>query len=206
MKKIRRLLNPTFCKTLFILSVIILFGISCTKEYSFEGTVSTTQFSIFTNQVPNGQTLNDQTGGIELGVRFRSTIAGYVKGIKFYKTPGNTGTHTGQLYSFDGTLLASAVFTNETDSGWQTVVFDTDIPIAASTTYIAAYHSSLGNYISTVFGFNIAVSNPPLTALADGADGTNGLYKYTNTPAFPGFGFQSSNYWVDVLVAVNGVE
>jgi len=204
-KKIRRRLNPAICKAIFILSGIFLFGISCTKEYSFEGTVPTGTVSIFTSQVPAGPTANDKAGGIELGVRFRSTVAGYVEGVKFYKTPGNTGTHTGQLYSFDGTLMASAVFINETDSGWQTVLFDSGIPIAANTTYIAAYHSSLGNYISTAFGFNTAVNNPPLTALADGADGINGLYKYTSTPAFPGFGFQSNNYWVDVLVSVNPV-
>jgi len=198
--------TPTIIKTIIIFSLIFLFGISCSKEYSLEGKGSSQTVSIFTSQTPDGQTENDQTGGIELGVRFRSTVSGFVKGIKFYKTIGNAGTHTGQLYSFDGTLLASAVFTNETDSGWQTVLFDTDIPVAANTTYIAAYYSSLGNYISTNFGFNTAVNNPPLTALADGADGINGLYKYSGTPAFPGLGFQSNNYWVDVVVSVHLLE
>ena len=205
MKKIRTLLNPTFRKT-FILAGILLFGISCTKEYSFEGKISPGTFSIFTSQLPAGPTLNDQMGGIELGVRFRSTLAVYIKGIKFYKTPGNTGTHIGQLYSFDGTLLGSGVFMNETDSGWQTVLFDADVHINANTTYIAAYHSSLGNYASTNFGFNTAVDNPPLTALADGADGINGLYKYTNTPAFPGLGYLSNNYWVDVVASYNAFD
>jgi len=204
--KIRRVQSTTSCKVIFILAAIFFFGVSCTKEYSFEGTIAPGTVSIFATQIPEGQTFNDQMGGIELGVRFRSTIAGYVKGIKFYKTQGNSGIHTGQLYSFDGTLLGSAVFTNETDSGWQTVLFNSDVLINANTTYIAAYHSSLGNYTSTIFGFDTAVNNPPLTALADGADGINGLYKYTTAPAFPGIGYNSSNYWVDVLVAVHVVE
>jgi hypothetical protein len=205
-EKTGRAINSSICRTIIILSAICLFNISCNKELSYEGTALTESVSIFTTQTPTGLTENDKIGGIELGVRFRSTIAGNVEGIKFYKTPGNTGTHTGQLYSFDGTLLASANFTNETDSGWQTVLFDSLVAINANTTYIAAYFSSLGNYISTANGFNTAVSNPPLTALADGADGLNGLYKYTNTPAFPGIGYQSTNYWVDVSVSIHPVQ
>jgi hypothetical protein len=185
---------------------ILLFGISCNKELSYEGPSPAGPFSIFTIQIPAGPTENDSTGGIELGVRFRSAIAGYILGIKFYKTTGNTGMHTGQLYTFDGTLLASAEFINETDSGWQTVLFTSSIPIVANTTYIAAYYSSLGNYTSTAFGFNTAITNGPLTGLADGADGINGLYKYTDTPAFPGLGHLSNNYWVDVLESDNPVE
>jgi Domain of unknown function (DUF4082) len=193
------LLNKTGKKITFTLSCILLLGISCSKEYSYEGAAPAGPVSIFTNQFPVGQTENDSTGGIELGLRFRSAVAGYIQGIKFYKTPGNNGTHTAQLYSFDGTLLGSAVFINETDSGWQTVLLANPIAISANTTYIAACHSSLGNYISTAYGLNTAVTNGPLTALADGADGINGLYKYTNTPAFPGLGNLSNNYWVDIV-------
>jgi Domain of unknown function (DUF4082) len=194
-----RFLNKTNKKVTFPLSCILILGISCTKEYSKEDSAPSGPVSIFTNQIPSGPTENDSTGGIELGVRFRSSVAGYIQGIKFYKTPGNNGTHTAQLYSFDGSLLASAAFINETDSGWQTILFANPIAIAANTTYIAACHSSLGNYISTAYGLNTAVTNGPLTALADGADGINGLYKYTNTPAFPGLGNLSNNYWVDVV-------
>ncbi|MGH3626973.1 MAG: DUF4082 domain-containing protein, partial [Sciscionella sp.] len=102
-------------------------------------------------------------------------------------------------YSLDGTLLASQVFLNETDSGWQTAVFEAPVPIAADTTYIAAYHSSLGNYISTISGLETATTNGPLTALADSTDGVNGLFKYTDSPALPDGGYQASNYWVDIV-------
>lgn len=112
------------------------------------------------------------------------------------------GTHTGQLYSFDGEVLGSGIFMNGTDSGWQTMYFSSAIHINTNTTYIAACHSSLGNYISTLNGFDTGISNPPLVGLADGADGINGLYKYTNTPAFPNQGFLSNNYWVDVVESV----
>jgi hypothetical protein len=195
-----RLLNIITQKTAYTLPLCIsLFYISCTKEYSNEGPSIAGAVSIFISQSPLGQTVNDSTGGIELGMRFRSATAGNILGIKFYKTAGNTGTHTAQLFSTDGILLASAAFTNETDSGWQHALFTTAIPIAANTTYIAAYHSSLGNYTFTAYGFHNAITNPPLTGLADGTDGINGLYEYTNTPVFPTHGYDSNNYWVDVI-------
>jgi Domain of unknown function (DUF4082) len=208
MKEIISLVNTTIKKVAFTLLCLFLLNISCTKEQSAVAPPppppTTELVSIFTNnQFPAGQTENDDTGGIEVGVKFQSTVAGYADGIKFYKTPGNIGTHTGQLYSSDGKLLASEVFINETDSGWQRVLFATAVPIAAYTTYIAAYHSSLGYYILTAFGLKTAITNGPLTALADSTDGINGLFKYTNTPDLPGRGYLSSNYWVDVIEKIN---
>jgi hypothetical protein len=204
--RIVRFQNKLSFKLVLTYLPVLLFCISCSKELSYEAPASTEPLSIFTTQIPGGRTENDSTGGIELGVRFRSIVSGYILGIKFYKTPGNTGLHIAQLYSFDGTLLSSAGFTNETDSGWQTALFTSAIPITANTTYIAAYYSSLGNYTSTAFGFNSAITNGPLIGLADGADGINGLFKYTDSPAFPGLGHLSNNYWVDVLESGNPVE
>jgi hypothetical protein len=197
MKKMTGLLNTTIIRVVFSLISVFFLGISCTKEKSAVSPPPT-EDSIFTNQIPTGPTENGIKGGIELGVKFQSEVAGYVEAIRFYKTPGNTGMHTGQLYSADGTLLASQLFVNETDSGWLVMPFAAAIPIAANTTYIAAYHSSLGNYISTAYGLKTAITNTPLTALADSTDGKNGLFKYTNTPDFPDSGYLSNNYWVDI--------
>ena len=36
---------------------------------------------------------------VELGVKFRSDVAGYITGIRFYKGAGNTGTHVGHLWT-----------------------------------------------------------------------------------------------------------
>jgi hypothetical protein len=153
-------------------------------------------YTAFTTQAPTGSTENDGTA-LELGVKFRSSVSGFVTGVRFYKTTGNTGTHTGELYSATGTRLAQAVFASETASGWQQVLFSTPVAINANTTYIAAYFSSAGNYISTENYFSSAVVNGPLTALADGTDGGNGLYAYATSPSFPANSFQQTNYWVD---------
>jgi Domain of unknown function (DUF4082) len=194
------LLNTVLYKTGITLICISLTGISCTKEYSFEGIPPPeTDITIFNSQIPDGIRGNDSTGGIELGVKFWSAVAGEIKGIRFYKTSGDAGTHIAQLYSSDGILLDSSTFINETDSGWQQAVFIHDFPIAANTTYVAAYYSSLGNYIFTHNGLKSAITHGPLTALADGTDGINGIFKYTNTPDLPDSGYLSSNYWVDVI-------
>ena len=109
---------------------------------------NSTPFTIFTTQTPTGTTGNDASP-IEVGVKFRTSVAGTITGIRFYKTSGNSGTHTGELYSSTGTRLAQAVFTGETSTGWQQVLFNNPVAVNANTTYVAAYFSSAGNYIST---------------------------------------------------------
>ncbi len=163
---------------------------------------ASSNFTIFTGQTPAGGVETDGTA-IELGVKFRSTVAGTITGIRFYKSSGNSGTHTGELYSSTGTRLAQAVFTNETATGWQQVLFSSPVAISAGTTYVAAYFSSAGFYTSTNNYFSTAVTDGPITALADGTDGRNGVYAYTAAPAFPSSSYLSSNYWVDVIF--NGV-
>ncbi|WP_162053149.1 DUF4082 domain-containing protein, partial [Pontibacter pamirensis] len=136
---------------------------------------------------------------LQVGMKFRSSSSGSVTGVRFYKQSGNTGTHVGQLHSSTGTLLAQATFVNETASGWQQVLFSSPVAISANTTYVVSYHSSAGYYSAVDQGFSQAVVNGPLTGLANGADGSNGLYRYTGTPAFPTSAYQASNYWVDVV-------
>jgi len=158
--------------------------------------------SIFTSQIPVNVTDNDHQGtvGHEVGLRFRSSTAGFITGIRFYKTAGNAGTHIGELYSKTGTRLAQATFTNETTTGWQTVMFSSPVAIAANTTYVASYFSSLGNYVEDNGYFaTTGVTNGNLTALNDGLDGCNGPYQYTAAPAFPNTCYLSANYWVDVI-------
>ena len=138
---------------------------------------------------------------IEVGTRFRSSTAGRISGIRFYKGSTNTGTHVGHLWSRTGTLLATATFTNESASGWQEVRFGTPVDIAADTTYVASYHAPRGNYASNVDYFTLAgVDNGPLRALADGEDaGGNGVYAYGASGSFPNATWRSENYWVDVV-------
>ncbi len=131
---------------------------------------------------------------VNLGVRFVASSDGAITGIKYYKGTNDTGTHTGSLWSSSGTLLATATFTNETSSGWQTVTFNNPIAITAGTTYVASYHSN-GHYTSTSDFFNATYTNGPLSAPGS----QNGVYAYGNTNLFPNSSYGASNYWVDVM-------
>ncbi|MBN8655678.1 MAG: DUF4082 domain-containing protein, partial [Anaerolineae bacterium] len=140
----------------------------------------------------------DDGQAIEVGVKFQSTEAGYITGLRFYKDIANTGTHIGHLWASNGTQLAEATFTSETASGWQEVYFSTPVQIQANTTYVASYHSSDGGYSFDDQYFAAQFNSPPLRALANGEEGPNGVYNY-GASAFPTQTYQSSNYWVDVI-------
>ena len=137
---------------------------------------------------------------VELGVKFRSDSSGHVTGIRFYKASTNTGTHVGNLWAIGGTRLATATFTNETASGWQQVNFSTPVAITANTVYVASYHTNAGHYSDdqNYFATN-GVDSPPLHALANGVSGFDGVFAYGSTSSFPSQGWNSSNYWVDVI-------
>jgi hypothetical protein len=143
-------------------------------------------------------------GSVELGVRFRADVNGFITGIRFYKASTNTGTHIGNLWSNTGTLLATATFSGESASGWQQVNFTSPVAVTANTTYVASYFDPKGHY-SADNGFfaSAGVDNTPLHALVDGLDGGNGAYIYSSSSAFPNSTYQSSNYWVDVVFTTN---
>ncbi|WP_210068499.1 DUF4082 domain-containing protein [Rhizobium leguminosarum] len=152
-----------------------------------------TYTSLFGAATPAVVNTND-TAAVELGVKFQSSVAGTVSGIRFYKSSLDTGTHTGSLWSSTGTRLATLTFTNETASGWQTATFTSPVTLTAGQTYTASYHTNVGNYSTTANYFLSNVTSGPLTAPASG----NGVYRYGNS-AFPTSSFDQTNYWVDVM-------
>jgi len=144
------------------------------------------------------------TVGTEVGVKFRAGQSGTVTGIRFYKGAGNTGTHTGTLWSRTGTRLATVTFGAESSSGWQQASFSTPVPVTAGTTYVASYFSPGGHYsVSEGYFSTAATTRGPLTALKNGTDGSNGVYAYASASAFPTSSYSASNYWVDVVFATS---
>ena len=160
--------------------------------------------SIWDNSATPAILTDPDTGGIDLGVKFRSDANGYITGIKFYKGPQNTGIHVGTLWTSSGQQLAQTTFTNETASGWQQANFATAVQINANTVYVASYHTNVGKYSVTENYFtNSGVDKPPLHALRDGQSGGNGVYNYSANPVFPSSSYASSNYWVDVIYSTS---
>lgn len=77
--------------------------------------------SIYTSQTPSE--FLDAYPGWQVGTRFIPDVDGRFTGYRFYKAPGETGSHTARLYNSAGQLLHSATFGSETASGWQRVTF-----------------------------------------------------------------------------------
>lgn len=151
--------------------------------------------SLFGETTPKTPATGD-TSSVELGVRFVPAADGFVNGIRFYKGTGNTGTHTGTLWSGTGSALATGTFTNETGTGWQTLTFDTAVPVRGGTAYVASYHAPNGRYAADSDFFATADwTAGPLTA--PGAPVANGVFGDGRT--FPTQSYRSTNYWVDVL-------
>jgi hypothetical protein len=74
--------------------------------------------TIYTFQTP-ASTL-DASPGWEVGTRFKSTRAGCVVGLRFYRAAGETGSNTVKLWSESGSLLRSATITGGS-TGWNAV-------------------------------------------------------------------------------------
>jgi hypothetical protein len=136
---------------------------------------------------------------VEVGVKFRADLDGYITGIRFYKGAGNTGTHVGSLWSATGTLLARATFSGESATGWQQVTFAAPVPVTAGTTYVASYFAPAGGWAVTIDYFGGEWSQHPLRAPGSLDVGGNGVYRYGAAPAFPNQTHRASNYWVDVV-------
>jgi len=136
-------------------------------------------------------TSSTDNSSVDVGVRFTADVSGQVLGLRFYKGAGNTGTHTGTLWSSAGQQLATGTFTGESTSGWQTLTFGIPVSIAANTTYIVSYHAPNGAFAYDLGAFSTSgVDQSPLHIPAHA-----GVYLY-GTGGFP-TQTSDANYWVD---------
>lgn len=132
----------------------------------------------------------------ELGMSFSTQIDGEITGIRFYKGAGNTGTHTGSLWSSVGTRLATGTFTAESTEGWQTLTFAAPVAVTAGGTYVVSYFAPAGRYAVDINALaNAGVTVPPLVVPRNG-----GAYRAGGS-GFPG-NASASNYWVQPVFGV----
>lgn len=150
-------------------------------------------FSLFAATAKPSLTDPNDPAAVELGVNFSSSVPGQISAIKFYKLPANTSAHVANLW-VGGVKVASAPFTNETASGWQSVALNPPIKVTAGSGVIASYHT-IGHYAANNNGFATQVVSGPLTAKAT----NNGFYTYGTGSSIPASTYQASNYWVDVV-------
>jgi hypothetical protein len=140
---------------------------------------------------------------LTVGLKFESTVSGYISGIRFYNGASSaSGPEIGLFYNSGGTLLAQATFSAATSAGWQQVNFSTPVAIVANTVYVAAYFSTTGFAYTGGYFTSAGFGNPPLQALEDGASGYNSVYIYGSTAQFPTNDGLGANYWVDVAFSL----
>lgn len=169
-----------------IASILLGLGLSAMSSTGLAET-------LFTSQTPAQTNLTDgPTTNYELGMKFKSTAAGYITGIRFYKASSETGTHTGKIYS-NSQLLASVVFTNETASGWQEATLSSPLNITANTQYTVSVNTGNSYYVATNFGLQSQVSSSHLRSVV----GSNGVFGPVGSR--PTNSYQDSNYFRDVV-------
>lgn len=166
-----------------------------TTSWSFRTELTATMLtSMFGGQTPANAAVDDN-GPVELGTAFSSSVNGTVTAIRFYKGAGNTGTHTGSIWSSDGVRLATVTFTGESASGWQTATLTTPLALIAGQTYVVSYYAPNGRYASTPSFFTSPWVSGPLTA----PTANNGRYRYAAGGGFPNASHNATNYFVDVI-------
>jgi hypothetical protein len=147
--------------------------------------------SLYTDSAQPGVLRVADNTPVTLGVRFSSTQAGTITGLRFYKNADNGGTHVGTLWSAAGQALATATFGPESTTGWQTVLFSSPVTVTANTTYVASYRATTGDYSATIGEYSSAFARGPLRVAASGGTYTYGEGFPTSTT--------STGYLVDAI-------
>ncbi len=135
----------------------------------------------------------------ELGVKVNVTEPMDLTAISFYKSPGETGTHIGRVWTPDGIQVTQVTFAGETASGWQVQALPAPIQMQPGVTYVISVNAN-AYYVDTVQGLAAQKTSGPLRSVADGANGVYGSAAGT----FPNRSYNSSNYYVDLQVVSHG--
>ncbi len=182
-------------------------GATLPQAYTWAFTTATCPCTLFPDSLqPTATGLPTQDGrtgsgpfSYELGTKFTVDEPMQLTSFRFYKSPGETGTHTGRLWSSSGTLLAQQQFTNETTSGWQVQALASPASLSPGTVYTVSVNAN-AFFVSTLNGLGTQIVSGPVRSVADGANGVYGNAAGT----FPTQSYSSSNYFADAVLVPNG--
>lgn len=148
-------------------------------------------YTVLTSQTP---AITGTDGPYELGMKLTTTQPGQINAIRFYKVAGESGTHVGRIWAAGGTTpLASVTFSGETPSGWQQQALSAPLSIQANTTYLVSVASNSA-YGATHGELASAITNGPISSVADGANGV-----YGPVGSLPDKSYESTDYYRDVV-------
>lgn len=170
--------------------------------WSSSFTTSTCPCMLLPTAVPAKTSLGVQDGrfgpgpwSYEMGIKITVSKAASLTAIRFYKSLGETGAHTGTLWSAGGTKLATVTFASETASGWQQATLSTPYQLQVNTTYVVSVNMNK-YYVDTISGLASQIVSGPLASVADGKNGVFG----SAAGVFPASSYSSSNYFIDAVV------
>ncbi|MFC5911601.1 DUF4082 domain-containing protein, partial [Streptacidiphilus monticola] len=129
-----------------------------------------------------------------LGLKFTTSVAGAVTGVRYYRSAANGGHHVGALWDGQGKQLASVDFPDTGDTGWVEAAFSAPVPIRPGQTYTVSYLAPSGHYAATPEAFAggpVVTASGPLTAVGS-------AYAPGNRSAFPDQTHGTAQYWVDL--------
>ena len=142
------------------------------------------------------------SGAVELGVKFRADVAGFVTGRPLLqgrrRTPARTSGTCGRAAARCWPRRRSPA---RRRSGWQQVSFASPVAVAANTTYVASYHATsrpLRGRRGVLRGAGVdsaAAARAPQTASTDRTASTTYGARERSRPS----SYQAANYWVDVV-------
>ncbi len=142
----------------------------------------------------SGPTTTGSSGGnsVEVGMRFTVDQPGQVTAIRYYKNPNAPATtHSGNIWTGNGTILAFVTFAGETSGGWQEATLSTPVTLIAGLEYVVSYHT---------VGFSVTQQSSwprvsgPIHGISSGYDYGAGPALFPRQPMYMG-----SNYWVDLV-------
>ncbi|MBW4612840.1 MAG: DUF4082 domain-containing protein [Desmonostoc vinosum HA7617-LM4] len=152
--------------------------------------------SIFTTQTPSNPNATDGGTSYELGLKFRTSQAGQITAIRYWKANSETGTHVGKIWAATGgSPLATVTFTGETASGWQQQALSTPLNIQANTTYIVSVNCN-SHFAITYDQLATSMVNGTLSTVV----GNNGVFGSAGN--FPTNSYRDSNYFRDIAFSV----
>lgn len=165
-------------------------------------------------------------GPVTVATTFVPAVDGTVDGVQVYGESNPVGTHDAVLYevTFDdtgadgssgpgtGTLLKVYGLGTILASQWQTIMFDTPVPVTGGKAYRIGYRTSLGHYAAQGGGFNAAgIVNGDLSSpkTGDPAGGfaviRNGTF-IPNTTQYPNRTFNGNMYPIGPVFSAAGDE
>jgi hypothetical protein len=107
-------------------------------------------------------------GNAEIGLRFRTDCTGGITRIRFCREDRDAQhgkSHTGRLWSANGTLLRSVAFTHMSNRGWQEAVLGESLAIQPGVEHVASVDAWWW-VVRTTNGHTEPLVNGHLTGLA----------------------------------------